>query len=72
MPAADLNLVFGASGYIGGHLVPWLLARGMRVRTTSRNPEVLYAREWDGPEIDRGDALDPESLDRVLAGVDTA
>lgn len=72
MSAAHLNLVFGASGYIGGHLVPWLLARGMRVRATSRNPEVLYAREWDGPEIDRGDALEPESLDRVLAGVDTA
>ncbi len=72
MPADRLNLVFGASGYIGGHLVPWLLKQDESVRATSREPEVLHARGWNGLEIDRADALDAACLDRVLAGVDTA
>lgn len=66
------ELVFGASGYVGGHLVPYLLERGRSVRATSRNPEVLEARGWEGVEIARADALDPATLDVVLEGVDTA
>ena len=71
MPGAR-ELVFGASGYVGGHLVPYLLARGRRVRATSRNPEVLEARGWDGVDIARADALNPATLDPVLEGIDTA
>jgi uncharacterized protein YbjT (DUF2867 family) len=67
-----LNLVFGASGYIGTNLVPRLLAAGKRVRATARNPEVLEGRGWQGPELVAADALDPASLGPALAGVDTA
>jgi uncharacterized protein YbjT (DUF2867 family) len=70
--AGKPHLVFGASGYIGTNLVPKLLAAGKRVRATARNPEVLEGRGWHGVECVAADALDPASLDRVLAGVDVA
>lgn len=69
---AKLDLVFGASGYIGSNLVPFLLADGRNVRATSRNVEVLEGRGWEGVELCAADALRPETLDRVLSGVDTA
>ena len=75
MPAAGtapLQLVFGASGYIGTHLVPRLQAAGKRVRASARNPEVLAARGWDGVECVTADALDPATLPAVLQGVDVA
>ena len=68
----ELHLVFGASGYIGTHLVPKLLAAGKRVRASARNPEVLEGRGWHGVECVAADALDPASLDRVLTGVEVA
>jgi len=72
MPPAPLHLVFGASGYIGGNLVPGLLAADRRVRATARNVEVLEGRGWQGVELVRADALDPATLPAALAGVDVA
>ncbi len=66
------RLVFGASGYIGGHLVPYLLARGVSVRATARNVEVIESRGWKGVELAEADALRPETLDDVLKDVDIA
>ena len=65
-------LVFGASGYIGSHLVPALAARGWRVRAAARNLRVLEARGWTGVELAAADALKPETLPAALAGVDVA
>ncbi len=70
--ASDINLVFGASGYIGTHLTPMLRDAGYRVRASSRNIEVLEGRKWKDVELVQADALDPESLDGALEGVDTA
>lgn len=67
-----LRLVFGASGYIGSHLVPYLLARGVPVRAASRRREVLEARRWTGVQTCSADALEPDSLAGALNGVDTA
>ena len=67
-----LRLVFGASGYIGGNLVPALVAAGQRVRATARNVEVLEARHWPGVELVAADALNPATLADALEGVDTA
>jgi len=47
----SVDIVFGASGYIGSNLVPFLLAEGRLVRTTSRNIEVLNGRDWSGAEL---------------------
>ncbi len=76
MPLAQdprLRLVFGASGYIGTYLVPYLRAAGVAtVRVSSRNPRSLAARNWPSVEIVGADALDPASLPTVLAGVSIA
>ena len=71
-PGNELVLVFGASGYIGSNLTPYLLGQKKRVRATARNVEVLRDRGWEGAELAAADALDPASLDAVLEGVDTA
>ncbi|MGB5257522.1 MAG: SDR family oxidoreductase [Woeseiaceae bacterium] len=65
-------LVFGASGYIGSHLVPFLAAEGVPVRATSRNIEIIEGRGWQDVELAAADALQPETLDRVLEDIDIA
>lgn len=64
-------LVTGASGYVGGRLVPLLLSAGYRVRACARNPERLKKRPWGGHanvEIAAMDALDRSSVDQAVAG----
>lgn len=63
-------LVTGACGYIGGRLVPELLARGYRVRVMVRGP--LAKCIWSETEMAVADALDYESLKRALKGVSVA
>jgi nucleoside-diphosphate-sugar epimerase len=41
-------LVTGATGYIGGRLVPRLLEAGHRVRCLAREPRQLDGRPWVG------------------------
>ncbi len=72
-PDAQLVLVTGATGYIGGRLVPELLAAGFRVRVVTRRPRNLADREWhDRVEIVQGDASDGDSLAEALRGVGVA
>ena len=64
-------LVTGASGYLGGRLVPRLLERGFRVRCLARDPRKLAARDWAGQanlQIVAGDAGDPAAVAAALAG----
>ncbi|MGY1848069.1 SDR family oxidoreductase [Blastococcus sp. SYSU DS1021] len=64
-------LVTGATGYVGGRLVPALLAAGHRVRVMSRSPERLRDHPWAGDvEIVRADAGDAPSVAAACAGVD--
>src|SRR6476469_7163384 len=65
-------LVTGATGYVGGRLVPRLLSAGYRVRCLARDPARLAGRAWPGAEIVAGDVLAPERLLPAMAGVSTA
>lgn len=68
-----LALVTGASGYIGGRLVPELLESGYRVRCLARSPEKLRDHPWrERVEVVRGDVVSGEGLDEALNGVDVA
>jgi uncharacterized protein YbjT (DUF2867 family) len=65
-------LVTGATGYIGGRLVPRLLAKGHRLRCVARNPDRLEGQHWPGVEIVRGDLESPEDTTRALQGIEVA
>ena len=65
-------LVTGASGYIGGRLVPELLARGYRVRVMVRAASPVYKDLWPEAEIVVADALEIERLKMALEDIDTA
>jgi uncharacterized protein YbjT (DUF2867 family) len=66
----ELILVTGATGYIGGRLVPRLLDAGHPIRCLVRDPARLQGRPWlPRVEVAAGDALDPASLDQALEGV---
>ncbi len=71
-PGIGKILVTGATGYIGGRLVPELLDRGYDVRVMVRAFSREYRERWPGVEVVTADALDPESLIPALNGVHTA
>lgn len=64
-------LVTGATGYIGGRLVPRLLEAGFKVRALARTPEKLGGVPWrDHIEVAKGDLGDLASLEAAFEGVD--
>lgn len=65
-------LVTGATGYIGGRLVPRLLAKGHAVRCVARNPSRLAGHPWPGVEIVAGNLSDADSARLVLQDIDVA
>ena len=57
-------LVAGATGYIGGRLIPRLLGQGHTVQVLVRDPSRIGGRAWVSQVgVVRGDLLKPESLD---------
>ncbi|MEV0534891.1 SDR family oxidoreductase [Kitasatospora sp. NPDC050463] len=73
-PDAPLRcLVTGATGYIGGRLVPELLAAGHSVRCLVRDPGRLRDHPWrPAVEATAGDVTRPTSLTGAFAGIDVA
>jgi uncharacterized protein YbjT (DUF2867 family) len=73
-PVVELGtiLVAGATGYIGGRLVPELIARGYTVRVMVRAESPEHAERWPEAEVVVADALVADEVVRALAGVHTA
>src|SRR5579871_533898 len=69
---ANLILLTGATGYVGGRLLHALQAAGDRVRCLSRHPEALRPRVARTTEVVKGDVLDSGSLARAMVGVHSA
>ena len=66
-------LVTGATGYIGGRLVPLLLARGHSVRVLVRDSKRLASKPWaDEVAVVQGDVHDPSALAEAVEGMDAA
>ena len=65
-------LLTGASGYVGGRLLPLLEATPIKLRCLARSPDKLRPLVNSSTEIIRGDVLDPPSLEAALQGVQTA
>ncbi|MDE0546075.1 SDR family oxidoreductase [Microbacterium sp. C7(2022)] len=75
VPRADGSppraLVLGATGYIGGRLVPRLLAAGYRVRVLARDAARVAAFTWgDAVEVIEGAAEDRDAVARAAEDVD--
>jgi len=70
MTDANLILVTGATGYVGGRLVPRLLVEGYRVRCLVRDLSRLQGRPWiNQVELVQGDMLNPASLSAAMRDV---
>ncbi|WP_414944475.1 SDR family oxidoreductase [Amycolatopsis sp. cmx-11-32] len=60
-------VVLGATGYVGGRLVPHLLEAGHEVRVVARSPEKVAEEPWrDRVGVERGDVTDPASIEAAL------
>ncbi|UCD82968.1 MAG: SDR family oxidoreductase [Desulfobacterales bacterium] len=68
---SDPILVAGATGYVGGRLIPALLEAGYRVRAMARNLAKIGCRPWAGHskiELVQSDVLDLNSLKQASSG----
>ena len=73
MTNQNLILITGATGYVGGRLVPKLLEAGYRVRCLVRDPSRLQGRSWlNQVEVINGDVLSAESLAEAMKNVSVA
>lgn len=66
-------LITGATGYIGGRLIPRLLIAGHEVRVLVRDSSRVVGRAWsDHVNVHTGDLMQPETLHDLCKGVDAA
>jgi uncharacterized protein YbjT (DUF2867 family) len=64
-------VVTGATGYIGGRVVPRLLEAGHEVRVAVRSPERIAEYPWgDRVEVVTADLRDAEQVRTAVAGMD--
>jgi uncharacterized protein YbjT (DUF2867 family) len=64
-------LVTGATGYVGGRLIPQLLEAGHQVRVFARNPDRLRDYPWfNDIEIVEGDARDKKAVEESVTNIE--
>ena len=68
---APVVLLTGASGYVGGRLMPLLEQQPVKLRCLARNPDKMRPLVKETTQIVRGDVLDLGSLDEAMKGVHT-
>ncbi len=66
-----IMLLTGATGYVGGLLLPLLEQQPVFVRCLARNPDKIH-KSQESTQVVRGDVLDVASLDAAMQGVRTA
>jgi dihydroflavonol-4-reductase len=69
MPASEIVLVTGATGFIGSQVCRALIAQGRHVRALHRPTSSLKALAGTPVDLRVGDILNPDSLDEALSGV---
>lgn len=69
VPEIGTVLITGASGYIGGRLIPELINRGYKVRLMVRGAHELAEEKWHECEVVEADAHSRESLYKALENV---
>lgn len=65
-------LLTGATGYVGGQLLPLLEKEPVQLRCMARKPSQLQEKVCNTTQLIAGDVLDEKSLHSALAGVDIA
>jgi len=65
-------LVTGATGYIGGELIPELVARGYDVKIMVRSMRPEFKERWPSVEICVADVLDYKQLAQAFVGIQSA
>jgi uncharacterized protein YbjT (DUF2867 family) len=66
-------LVTGATGYIGGRLIPKLVAEGHQLRVFVRDSRRLESRVWFKQiEVCTGDMENPEDISRAMQDIEVA
>lgn len=71
-PSHPVVLLTGATGYVGGRLLPVLEEHGFRVRCLVRRPAAFRRQAGPSTDVVAADLLDRSSLDIALRGVDAA
>jgi uncharacterized protein YbjT (DUF2867 family) len=69
---SSVVLLAGATGYVGGRLIPLLERLPMQLRCLARDPEKLRHAVKETTQIVRGDVLEPASLDAAFQDVHMA
>jgi uncharacterized protein YbjT (DUF2867 family) len=65
-------LLTGATGYVGGRMLPRLEAAGYNLRCLARIPERLKPQVKPSTEVIKGDVLDFSSLEAAFEGINIA
>ncbi|MDP6522832.1 MAG: NAD-dependent epimerase/dehydratase family protein [Kiritimatiellia bacterium] len=66
---SNLFLVTGASGFVGGHMVEYLVKKGRKVRAMIKDESKADPLRKLGVEVVIGDLRDKDSLSRAVQGV---